>query len=39
VPLIRARYTVARRLVRLILAETSETSPAPVNPDEMIQVD
>lgn len=38
VPLIRARYAVARRLVRLILAETSETSPAPVNDADMMQV-
>lgn len=39
VPLIRARYAVARRLIRLILAETSAPSPTPVNPtprEEMV---
>lgn len=37
VPVIRARYTVARRLVRLVLAEAA--GPAIVNPtDEMMQV-
>ncbi len=37
VPIIRARYTVARRLVRLALAEAA--GPAIVNPtDEMMQV-
>lgn len=38
VPLIRARYAVARRLVRLALAETSAPSPAPVNDASMMQV-
>lgn len=38
VPVIRARYTVARRLVRLALAEVA-AGPAIVNPtDEMMQV-
>lgn len=35
VPLIRARYAVARRLVRLALADTS---PAPVNPPRIEEV-